>query len=108
MDEIVIAYSRHDNLKDNYSDRYKFEARNLIDNVTDEIMELKDTVIISLFAEMKEVKWMESGNIEPVYSLAINQKYLLQLKINELMKTNDVKRIAKRLNEIIVKKQIIK
>lgn len=106
MERIVIAYSRHDNLQDNYSDSYKFEARKLIDNVSDEIRELKGTIITSLFAEMKEVKWIESGNIEPVYSLNINEKYLLQFKINELMKISDVKKIAKRLNEIISQKQI--
>lgn len=56
MERIVIAYSRHDNLQDNYSDNFKFEARKLIDNVSDEIRELKGTIITSLFAEMKEVK----------------------------------------------------
>lgn len=105
MERIVIAYSRHDNLQDNYSDNFKFEARKLIDNVSDEIRELKGTIITSLFAEMKEVKWIESGNIEPVYSLNINEKYFLQFKINELMKIGDAKKIAKRLNEIISEKQ---
>lgn len=92
MERIVIDYSRHDNLHDNYSDKYKFEARKLIDNISD---------------EMKEVRWIESGKIEPVYSLNINEKYLLQFKINELIKIGDAKKIAKRLNEIISKKQVI-
>ena len=105
MERIVIAYSRHDDLKDNYSDNYKFEARKLLDNITDEIRERKDSAIKSLFVEMKEVKWEESGNIEPVYSLDINERYLLQFKINELMKIGDVKKIAKRLNEIVLNKK---
>lgn len=107
MERIVIDYSRHDNLRDNYSDKYKFEARKLIDNISDEIRALKDLSIISLFAEVKEVRWIESGKIEPVYSLNINEKYLLQFKINELIKIGDAKKIAKRLNEIISKKQVI-
>jgi len=104
MERIVVAYSRHDNLGNDYEDDYKYEARRIIDEVTDCIRENKDTCITSLFAEMKEVKWEESGDIEPVYSLAINEKYLLQFKINELMKIGDAKRIAKRLDEIIYKK----
>ncbi|UYZ39045.1 hypothetical protein OD350_28655 (plasmid) [Clostridium beijerinckii] len=104
MDRIVIAYSRHDNLGDKYSDNYKFEARKLIDNITDEIREMKDTVIKSLSVEMKEIKWEESGDIEPVYSLRINEKYLLQFGIRELTKIADVKKIGKRLNEIILTK----
>jgi hypothetical protein len=107
MERIVVAYSRHDNLGDNYEDSYKYEARRIVDEVADEIRENKDTCITSLFAEMKEVKWEESGAVEPVYSLSINEKYLLQFKINELMKIGDVKKIAKRLNEIIYKKQTI-
>jgi len=105
MERIVIAYSRHDNLGDNYEDNYKYEARRIIDEVTDEIRENKDTCITSLFAEMKEVEWEESGTIEPVYSLTINDKYLLQYKINELMKVGDIKKIANRLNETIEKKE---
>jgi hypothetical protein len=54
---------------------------------------------------MKEVEWEESGTIEPVYSLTINDKYLLQYKINELMKVGDIKKIANRLNETIEKKE---
>lgn len=105
MNDIVVAYSRHDNLGDNYEDSYKYEARRIIDEVTDEIRDNKDTCITSLFVEMKEVKWEESGDINPVYSLEINEKYLLQFKINELMKIGDVKKIAERLNDIVSERQ---
>jgi hypothetical protein len=103
MEKIIIAYSRHDNLGNNYNNEFKYKAREIIDNVADEIGDMNDTCITSIFAEIKETLWKADGIIVPVYSLNINQKYLAQYKIEELM-GHEIKEIANRLNEIILEK----
>lgn len=103
MKEMVIAYSRHCELGDKYSEDYKYKARLIVDQVAEEIRSMKVTCITSIQAELREVIWTETGLTEPIFSLFVNEKYLFGFKIEEWFGIES-KIIADRLNNIIFEK----
>lgn len=104
MKNLCIEYNRIDMLDDNiYSNDYKELARNLIDNTILELRRIGNEQIESVYVEMKREKWLDE-DIEGVYQININNHFALQFKIAELLKYNNAKRIANRLNIIIKNK----
>lgn len=104
MEKIIIGYSRHDLLKDKYSEDYKYKARKLIDSVAEAIEKIEDSCIKNIYAVIEEQRWLEDDELTPVYMINFNDDFLLSFKIEDFIKADNVDRLAYRLNKIIENK----